>query len=161
MAFAAYLSIVAERQGQIRGSVTQKGREGKSLVLAVQHEIVAPRDPQSGLPTGKRMHKPLIVTKEFDRASPPLYTVLCTNENLVEVRIEFWTWSPTGQEKQHYTVQLTNANISGITAKLPNIRNAKLVRLSEYEEVALTYEKITWTWTEGGITAGDDWATPR
>jgi len=45
MALAAYLSIVAERQGQIRGSVLQKGREGKILVIATHHEIVAPRDP--------------------------------------------------------------------------------------------------------------------
>jgi len=40
MALSAYVSIVAEKQGQIRGSVTQKGREGKIMVVAVQHEIV-------------------------------------------------------------------------------------------------------------------------
>jgi type VI secretion system secreted protein Hcp len=161
MSFAAYLSVTAERQGQLRGSVTQKGREGKILVIAMQHEIVAPRDPQSGLPTGKRIHKPLTVTKEIDRASPLLYNVLCTNENLVEARVELWTWSPTGQEKQHYTVRLTNANIAGITFKVPNIKNPKLARLAGYEEIAFTYQKIEWIWTEGGITATDDWETPR
>ena len=72
MALAAYLTIVAERQGPIHGSVTQRGRENKILVIAVQHEIVAPRDPQSGIPTGKRMHKPFNVTKELDRSSPLL-----------------------------------------------------------------------------------------
>jgi hypothetical protein len=34
------------------------------------HEIVSPRDPQSGLPTGKRMHKPMVITKELDAAAP-------------------------------------------------------------------------------------------
>jgi type VI secretion system secreted protein Hcp len=161
MALAAYLTIVAERQGPIRGSVTQKGREGKILVIAVAHEIVAPRNPQSGLPTGKRMHKPLLVTKELDRASPLLYQVLCTNENLRDVRLEFWTSTPTGQEKQHYTVRLTNANISSISFKLANVRNPRLTRLPEIEEVALTYQKIEWTWSDGGLTADDDWETPR
>jgi hypothetical protein len=32
------------------------------------------RYPQSGLPTGKRMHKPLAVTKEWGPASPALTT---------------------------------------------------------------------------------------
>jgi type VI secretion system secreted protein Hcp len=161
MALAAYLTLTAERQGPIQGSVTQKGREGKILVVSVRHEIVCPRNPQSGIPTGKRMHKPLIVTKELDRSSPLLYNILCTNENVREARIDFWTATPTGHEKQHYTVRLTNANIATISFKLANIRNPKLVRLNEYEEISFTYEKIEWTWNDGGITAGDDWETPR
>lgn len=161
MALAAYLSIVAERQGVIRGSVIQKGREGKSLVISVQHEIVCPRDPQSGIPTGRRIHKPFMITKELDRASPLLYAVLCTNENLVSARIDFWTSTPTGQEKQHYTVRLTNANLSSIHFKMANVRQPRLARLTEYEELAFTYEKIDWTWNDGGISATDDWQTPR
>jgi type VI secretion system secreted protein Hcp len=161
MALAAYLTVVAERQGLIRGSVVQKGREGKILVIAFQHEIVAPRNPQSGLPTGKRMHKPLVVTKELDRSTPLLNQVICTNENLAEVRIEFWTSTPTGQEKQHYTVKLSNANLSASSFKMANLRNPKLQRLTEYEELSFTYQKIEWTWTDGGVTAGDDWETPR
>lgn len=34
---------------------------------------VSPRDAASGLPTGKRMHKPLTITKELDKSSPMLY----------------------------------------------------------------------------------------
>ena len=161
MALAAYLSLTAERQGPIRGSVTQKGREGKILVLSTRHEIVSPRAPRTGLPTGKRMHKPLLITKELDRSSPLLYAILCTNENIREARFEYWMATPTGQEKQHFTIKLTNANIANIAFKMANIRNPKLARLVEYEEVAFTYEKIEWTWNDGGITACDDWETPR
>jgi type VI secretion system secreted protein Hcp len=161
MALAAYLTIVAERQGPIRGSVTQKGRENKILVMAVNHEIVCPRDPTNGRPTGKRMHKPFVISKPLDRSTPLLHAILTTNENIREARIDFWTVSPTGQEKQHYTVRLTNANITSITFKMPNVKNPKLAKLTEYEDVAFTYQKIEWTWNEGGITADDDWETPR
>ncbi len=161
MALGAYLTIVAERQGLIRGSVTQKGREGKSLVFAVSHEIVSPRDPASGRPTGKRAHKPFVCTKETDRASPLLYQILCTNENIREATIDFWASTPMGLEKLRYTVRLVNANISGITFKMANVRSPKLARLPEYEEVSLTYQRIEWTWIEGGITASDDWEAPR
>lgn len=161
MALSAYLSIRAERQGPIRGSGTQRGGEGKILVVSVQHEIVCPRDPTTGQPTGKRIHKPFVATKELDRASPLLYAVLCTNENLAEVRVDFWTATSMGQEKQHFTVRLTNANISGITFKMANIRSSRLARFPEYEEVSFTYQKIEWTWHDGGIFAADDWESPR
>jgi type VI secretion system secreted protein Hcp len=161
MALNAYLSIVATTQGQVLGSVTQKGREGKILVMGAMHEIVAPRDPASGLPTGKRMHKPFTVLKELDRSTPLLFSILCNNENIASAVIQFWQPSPTGVEKQHYTVQLTNANISSIHLKMPNTRHPKLTRLPQYEEVSFTYQRIEWIWTDGNLSGSDDWATPR
>lgn len=35
-------------------------------------EVVSPRDAASGLPTGKRQHKPMTITKELDKSSPKL-----------------------------------------------------------------------------------------
>ena len=37
--------------------------------IIVGNEIVSPRDAASGLPTGKRMHKPFVITKELDVSS--------------------------------------------------------------------------------------------
>jgi type VI secretion system secreted protein Hcp len=161
MALNAYLAIHAEKQGPIHGSVTQKGREGKILVFAVAHGIVCPRDPASGRPTGKRIHKPFIVTKELDRSTPLLYSVLTNNENVKAWELQFWQPSPTGVERRHFTVRLTNANISAIYFRMANNRSAKAARLPEYEEVSFTYQKIEWTWAEGGLSTEDDWETPR
>jgi type VI secretion system secreted protein Hcp len=58
---------------------------------------------------------------------------------------------------QRYTVKLTNATIVDITFHLPNTRDPDLQKYAEYEEVAFTYEKIQWVWTDGGITTQDDW----
>ena len=55
-----------------------------------------------------------------------------------------------------YTVKLANANIADIKFHQPNTQRPDLAKYSEYEEVAFTYQKITWTWTDGGITAQDD-----
>ena len=35
----AYLSVTGQKQGTIRGSVTQRGREGSIMVVAVSHEV--------------------------------------------------------------------------------------------------------------------------
>jgi type VI secretion system secreted protein Hcp len=161
MALPAYLKLSAERQGEVIGSVTQKGREGTILVIAASHTIIGPRDPASGRPTGKRMHKPFAIVKEIDRASPILYSILCNNENVRSVEINFYTPDKMGIERQHFTVRLTNANISGIELRMPNTKNPHTARLPAREEVSFTYQKISWTWNEGGLTAADDWETPR
>jgi type VI secretion system secreted protein Hcp len=165
MALNAYLRLKGQKQGEIKGSVTQKGREGSIMVIAVSHEIVSPRDPASGLPTGKRQHKPIVITKELDKSSPLLYSVLTQNENVPEWKLEFWTpqlnaAGGVGAEKQHYTMELVNANIASIAFRMLNNKNPELTRYAEYEEVAFTYQKITWTWKDGGITAADDWEAP-
>jgi type VI secretion system secreted protein Hcp len=171
MALNAYLKLKGQKQNDIKGSVTQKGREGKIMVIAVSHEIVSPRDPASGLPTGKRQHKPFVITKELDQSSPLLYNALTQNENISEWELQFW--SPVqlnpgvsahagagGTEFQHFTVKLTNVNIASISFRMLNNKNPELTRYAEYEEIAFTYQKIEWTWVKGGITGMDDWETP-
>lgn len=161
MALNAHLKLVAENQGPLLGSVTQKGREGTIQVIAAMHEIVSPRDPASGRPTGKRVHKPFVITKLLDRSSPQLYSVLCNNENIRSFELQFFTPDKNGIERQHFTVRLENANISSIIFRMPNTRNRYAPQLPEREEVSFTYQKIVWIWNEGGITADDDWETPR
>ena len=165
MALNAFLKLKGQKSGEIKGSTTIKGRENKIMVIAVSHEIISPRDAASGLPTGKRMHKPFVITKELDKASPILYQVLCTNENISEWELQHWTpqlraTSGSGTEIQHFTVKLTNANIASISFRMANNKHPDLMKFAEYEEVAFTYQKIEWTWTDGGITAGDDWEAP-
>jgi type VI secretion system secreted protein Hcp len=165
MALNAYLRIKAQKQGEIRGSVTQKGREGRIAVVAASHEITSPRDPASGLPTGRRLHKPFVIVKALDAASPPLYSALVNNENLPEWELQCFAASPTakggaGPQVLRYTVKLTNATISDIQFHLPDTRDAATSGWAEYEQISFTYRKIEWTWVAGGITAGDDWESP-
>jgi type VI secretion system secreted protein Hcp len=161
MAFNAHLRLTATTQGTIAGSVTQKGREGTILVHAVAHAIVAPRDPVTGRPTGKRMHKPFIITKDLDRATPALHSILARNENIPSWELVFYRSDTTGIEKPVFTVRLVNANISGIHFQVLNVRRPGLAKVVEMEEVAFTYQQVLWTWNDGGISAADDWLTPR
>lgn len=161
MALNAYLKLRGEKQGDIKGSVTQRGREGKILVFAAEHEVVSPRDAASGMATGKRTHKPFVITKELDKASPLLYSALVNNERIAEWELQFWAPSMgpagAGAEVQIYTVKLSNAVISDIKFHMLNNKNPEFTKYPEYEDVAFVYQKIEWTWTDGGITATDDW----
>ena len=63
-----------------------QGREDTILVQAVDHSIAIPRDTQTGLPTGKRVHHPMKITKMYDKSSPKLYQALVTGERLETLR---------------------------------------------------------------------------
>ena len=161
MALNATLTLEGERRGRVLGSATQRGREGSILVCACFHEIVCPRDPASGRPTGKRAHKPLFVTKEVDASSPALAAMLCTAERIVSFTLRFWQPTPTGAERQHFTVELSGARVASLQLRSPSPRSTKLARLPLLEEVGFTYQGATWTWAEGGLSASDAWESPR
>jgi|SRR6188768_1899854 len=165
MALNGYLRLKGQKQGQIKGSVLQKTREDSIMVIALSHSIVSPRDAASGLPTGKRMHKPLVITKEVDKSSPLLYNMLTNNENIPTWELQFFTPQldakrGTGGEVQHYTVKLENANIASIDFRMANNKHPDLMKFELYEEIAFTYEKIIWTWKDGGIESEDSWMNP-
>ena len=112
-------------------------------VSAVSHEIVSPRDAASGLPTGKRQHKPITITMEWGASTPLFLNALVNNENLTSVLIGLLR-----NGNQVATIKLTNANVS------------RYVQHGGGVTVEFTYQKITWTWIDGGITAEDDWEAP-
>jgi len=154
-ALNAYLTLKGEKQGVIQGGVTQKGRENKILLIAYNHEIKVPVDVATGQTAGRRQHGLFTITKEVDRSSPLLYQALATNEAFPQFELQCWRATPTGLEQQHYTIKLTNARVVGIRQQMPNTANPDLKRYETYEEVSFSYQTITWTWTEGGITATD------
>jgi type VI secretion system secreted protein Hcp len=157
MALNAYLKIKGEKQGEIKGSVTQQDHEGWIMVIAASHSLESPRDASSGLPTGTRVHEPFVITKELDQSTPLLYNMLVNGENIVEWDLQFWQPSSTGEEVNHYTVRLTNASIANIDFKMPDNKDPNLLQRAEYEEIAFTYQKIQWIWNNGGISSSDDW----
>lgn len=160
MALNSYLTCEGETQGKIEGSNTQSGREGLMEIYGWSHEVISPRDAASGLPTGKRQHKPVTVTKPVDKATPLLLNVLTNNENLKTWKLECWRPSKAGKEEQFYTIELMNGNISGIRAEQLNNKYPENMNHEVREHISFTYQKVTWTWKDGGITAEDDWEAP-
>jgi type VI secretion system secreted protein Hcp len=130
------ISVTGQKQGPFsKGSAIP--------VLAVSHEIISPRDPASGLPTGKRQHMPISVTMQWGATTPKFINALVTNENLTSVLIGLLRGG-----KQVATIKLTNASVS------------HFVQTDQNVQFDMTYQKITWTWVAGGITAMDDWEVP-
>lgn len=160
MALNSYMRLTGETQGEVKGSVTEAGREDSMEIFGWSHEVISPRDAASGLPTGKRQHKPISVTKPVDKASPILMNILTNNENITEWRLDAWRPARSGKEFQYYTIELVNASIAGIRQEQLNNQYPENMKHEVREHIIFTYDKIIWTWHDGGITAEDDWETP-
>jgi len=161
MPMPCYLALEGQKQGKIEGSCKVMGHEGKILVQAVEHTIEIPKSPQTGLPTGKRIHGPITLTKEIDKSSPKLYQALTSGEQMKSVVLEFLRISPRGSEEKYYTVKLENAIVTRMRTWIPNCLESDSAQLGHMEDVALTYEKITWTFEPDGIESEDSWLAPK
>lgn len=157
-----------QKQGKFEGNVTQANRKGWILVRAINHEVIAPRDPKDGLPRGKRHHKPINITIELDKSVPKWYYALCNNENLPKVLFRHYTHQvgmdrTTGdaKEKNHYSVELKNATVCSVELWSPNNRDPQNGDMPEQVRIGMVYQKIVWTWEDGGITTEDDWEVPN
>lgn len=161
MSMPSHLSLTGKNQGKIEGSCDIKGREGTILVYALDHNIEIPRDTHSGLPTGKRIHLPMTVTKEVDKSSPKLYQALTSGEQLSDVLLDFYRISPTGTEEKYFTTKLQNAIIVAMSPYYPETFVSSNEPYKHMEKVSFTYEKVIWTWHPDGIEAEDSWKAPR
>jgi len=154
------MKVTSQTRGEIKGEVTQKGREDQHELLAYSHEIVSPNDPATGLPTGKRQHQPFRIVKLLNQGSPLLLQAMANNENLTSVLVDVWVSNPTGAELKLMTYKLTNARIVSIRPWMPNRSDTSARSYPPAEEIAFTYQKIEVTFQPAGVTASDDWITP-
>ncbi len=161
MAMTSYMTLTGKNQGAIEGDCSQAGREKMILVYDLQHKIEIPRDMHTGLPTGQRIHHPLVITKHFDNASPKLMQACTSGEQFSEVTIQFYRINETGTEEHYYTIKLNDA----IIVTLRNYKPLTFLEANkpyhDMEEVHFTYSKIIWTHEVDGIEAEDDWKAPK
>ena len=132
--------INAKFTGQKSGAIPAAGEPALSCIR-LNHSIVSPRDPQSGLPTGQRMHKPLVCTvRSVSKGLIRLFSVLAANENLTSA-----TFTLGGKDAS--VLKLTNAAIASIDTHTDDT--------GAYFDVAFVYSKIEWS--KDNVIFNDNW----
>jgi type VI secretion system secreted protein Hcp len=157
-----FCKITGQKSGVIAGDVTIKGLEDRIGVVAVSEGVSSPRDPATGQATGKRVHKPFVIVKQLDKASPMLFMAAVTNENLTSVDCSIYRRS--GGRQPYFEIKLQDASISSFDIKAredsDNDRDdlaSRNATLGTFETVQLVFRRITLTDTVHGTTATDDW----
>jgi type VI secretion system secreted protein Hcp len=154
----AFATITGAKSGDIRGGSTMKETEGMIECVGFKYTVKSPRDPASGLATGKHQEGEIIIAKHLDIATPLLLNVMYTNETLKSVTIRFYKKNPTGLSVLFQTIQLTNASIAEIAQNGGTFLPDKSVPAANTnEQIAFTFQKITITNMESKTSAMDDW----
>ncbi|WP_397450603.1 Hcp family type VI secretion system effector [Pseudomonas sp. NA-150] len=165
----AYLTIEGKTQGLITenaftkdsvGNIYQEGHENEILVQAFQHQIIIPRDPQSGQPTGQRVHHPLMITKVFDRSSPLIFNALTQGEMLTTCTLKWYRTSAEGKQEHYYTIKLTDAIIIEVNSRMPNCQDPQQSHFTHLEDVYFSYRAIQWDHVVASTSGSDDWRKP-
>ena len=164
-----YLTIEGERQGLITsgtftsesvGNIYQEGHEDQILVEAYKHELIIPRDPQSGQPSGQRVHKPFQITKVVDKASPLIMQALSSGEKMTKCELKLYRTSAEGKQEHYYTITLEDAIIVDAQSYMYNCQDPAMSHFTHLEDIYFSYRKITWTHEVSGTSGSDDWRTP-
>lgn len=140
----------------ITGSNIKGGRADSSAIFEIHHQVESPRDRQTGLATGARIHGTFRVLKQIDKATVLLWKMLCENQILPELEFK-WYQVVEGVETEYYHHILRNARVFLMETYLPNTKSPELAGLPHVEWVEFGYEQIEWTWDDGGLTHTDDW----
>ncbi len=166
----SYISIKGKTQGNITkdaftadsvGNVYVEGHEDEILVQEIEHRITTPTDPQSGQPSGQRVHKPLVFTSALNKATPLLYQALASGEMLPDVEVRWYRTSTEGKQEHFFSTKLEDATIVDITTVMPHAQDASKSDYTQLIKVSLAYRKITWTHDIAGTEASDDWRKPQ
>ena len=169
MPIPGYLSITGAKQGKISsgafnaqsvGNIYQSGHEDTCLIEAMTCHVIIPRDPQSGQPTGMRVHQPSTVTKVFDKASPLLWQALCTGETL-QMELDFYRINTTGAQEKYYTIKWTDGVLVDGNGFMPNCLDPASANYTNMETWSFTYRKIEWEHVIAGTSGSDDWRSPN
>lgn len=165
MDFEIYLSLIGEKQGEIIGPVTTKGKEGRIALSRLEHNI-SYQLLQGRIYATKSIHTPLTLWKGLDSTTPLLYKAFCEQERFKKFEIQFWPLPgvpllmpqvkgkekaekpapPSAENRPAFFLRLTGAFFTSIAMHYGSQND--LLLPSGLEKIDVSYGLIEWTWLD-------------
>ncbi len=159
MADNIYLTLKGKSQGNIEGEPTLKSHGRDKTIECIEYELGAhaPFDNLSGMPSGKRQYAPIKIRKRIDMATPLLWHAFAMNES-VDGEFKFFRPHKAGDTEMFFSIKFTNGRIVGMKNVVLDTWDAQKKPYPPLDEVTFVFEKIEWTYTQGGKSAADEWS---
>ncbi len=159
MAETVHLYLKANSQ-PINGTSTQTsmGRADSIECLYFDMEVISAREAGSGMATGRRQYKPLLIRKRIDKSSPLIAKALAQNE-AIEGTFKFYRPSPSGDgtTEQFYSIEIYEGRVNSLRSFNPDTIVPASSTMPPMEEITFVFNKIVWTFEDGGVTHEDSW----
>jgi type VI secretion system secreted protein Hcp len=141
-AYTVCVSITGAQQGQFKGDAVGKNCTG-TVGYKFDYVVSSPRDAATGMATGRRMHGPVKITKEWSPSSLALFQALTQNELLSVIKFDFYTVDRlTGQESVEHSIVLRNAFVTSIAYSSDASKTTAPTSLPAQETVEFVFQQI-------------------
>lgn len=152
MAIDAYLHIES-----IKGESQDSAHQGWIELVSAHWGVVQPRSVTAstagGHTSGHSEHRPLMVSKLVDLASPVLMQHCSMGKTIPKAKLEFMRADGNGKPVKYYQVELMNVMLAHM--------DQSLGEGGLQDEIGLCFSQVKWTYTQqkigggcGGSTAG-------
>lgn len=147
MTMPFYVQLKSRKQGTLAGDSPTKGREDWTQGVTFRYELISPRDPATGMPTGRLQHA-LSFTKRWSRSSAQLFSAAMNNDVLSNVIFEFvWPANAREGERLFQRISVEQASIASMRQSISEA--AQGAGAPEVEEIALTFQSIDLEYAPG------------
>lgn len=141
----------------IEGESRDPNRPGYIDVLSWSWSVSNSAAVSSGLASGKRQHKPFVITKVMDKSSPKLAEACVKGVTLKKATLELTRATPTGGHETYMTITMTDVLITSYQSGGSGSETGQITMMPT-EEITFTYQKIEIKWIDGGIEMVDTWS---
>lgn len=140
------------------GSSVIVGREDTIDIYGVAQFTELPVREEDGRPAGIRVHHPLRVVAEINKAMPGLMKACVTGQNLSEVTLDFYRIDPhTRSEAKYFTITLRSARVVKAGPFFPLTFQEENRNYRHMVEYSFAWEQIEWNWLPDSVIEMDDW----
>jgi len=144
-AYSMVAVVETQTQGPLNCGNVTPGQEGTQALLGLSEEFAAATT--DGARANGPQARPLVVIKELDRCSPPLFQALVGRERITRVEVRLFD----KRGVHFFTIRLENAAV---------IRISMLVRQHGlHEEVAFAFQTIHLIDERTGVSASHDFGS--
>jgi type VI secretion system secreted protein Hcp len=141
---------------QGESSQVSEGRENSIECTYFESEMSTTREVQTGMATGRRQHKPLVIKKSIDKSTPLIAKALTKNSK-IEGEFKFYRPNPAGDgTTQHfYTVKISDGRVASQTMTNEWTRPGEPHAAPAAETITFVFQTITWRYEQGGVEHED------
>lgn len=152
------------------GGETKTGGDGKILAVKLGTTDLSPKNIEirvkalgsatGGAGAGKVKFNEFTITKVTDSASPIFFRHSMVKGKVIpKITLNFLKTNAQGKKAPTLGIELTDATLASYMRRRNPSGNPTHTTTNEFEieEIRFTFLKITVTWTDGGISATDDW----
>lgn len=121
-------------------------------------EVISPRDAASGMPTGKRQHKPITLKREVDKATPVLLSSTSRPKTITERSTGLESGGGAG--KATYKEFTLTKRCGGESTRYTLVDGTCTIPTGDCPDGDCLL-KISWTWADGTASTASDTGIAR